>query len=158
MTTVEKFILDFGARPEQGQKQPMTKKRAKNLIETRMPSRYPRKTCATLWVIVDSLRVNKAAWQDVDINDPEVITSATAHKLARKSSQHIDGFYRNEKRLREDGLISVVGTGTYGQAQYHCDLNKLEQMPVKLPKDRTAYQHAQYLKRKARAEKVEAAQ
>lgn len=158
MTTIEQFVYDFGAKTKPELKQPMTKTRARNLIDTRMPSCYPRKVCATLRAIVDSLRVNKAKWQDVDINDPEVITSATAHRLSQKSSQHIDGFYRNEKRLREDGLITVVGTGSHGQAQYHCDLSELERMPVKLPKDRTAYQHQQYLKRKAEAQKMEAAQ
>lgn len=147
MSTLEAFNDKFGSK-EPSVKPPMTKVHAKNLIDTRMHTAYTWKQCATFRAIVDGLEVNHRDWHKVNIYEEGVICSSLAKKLAQKSSQHIDSFYRNEKRLREDGLIKVVGKGRYGQNRYTVDLTNIENMKVWEPANRKEYQRAQYLKRK----------
>jgi len=151
---IEEFQSKFGSK-EPPTKPPMTKVHAKNIIDTRMRSDYTWKQCATLRAIVDGLQVNSKDWHKVNIYEAEAVCSNTAKKLAQKSAQHIDAFYRNEKILREDGLITVVGKGRYDQNRYSVDLTKIEDLPVWEVKDRKEYKHEWYLKHRVESQKLQ---
>ena len=147
-------LQDFMTRfaPEEPKlKQPMTKVRARNLIDTRMASSYTKTQCLVLRAIVDGIRVNQKDWQSFDIHSEGAVCSTKAERLAAKCHIHVDTFCRATTRLIKDALIFVAGKGSYGQNQYGVNLTTLESLPLKnLPGSRKGYQHQKYLERKAK--------
>jgi hypothetical protein len=148
--TIQDFVKRF-AEQKPKLRQPMTKLRARNLIDTRMGSSYTKTQCLVLRAIVDGIRVNQRDWRSFDIHSEGALCSAKAEKLAAKCQIHVDTFYRATTRLIADGLTFVAGKGRYGQNQYGVNLTTLEGLSLKsTPKSRKDYQHQKYLERKAR--------
>jgi hypothetical protein len=161
MTTTDEFLTRFqpkhkaaATKPTAASepKQTMTKPRGKNLIDTRMRSKY-KKRCLILRNIVDGISAGGKDWHEFDIR--RGICSTPPDRLRKKSQASYQTFRRGIRLLKDDGLIAVFpGASSLGHDQYTVDLTSLEDLPVKIYKSdqsRKAYHRRYYLKRKAKA-------
>jgi putative NADH-flavin reductase len=142
--------------PQPHLKKPMTKARGRNLIDTRMRSKYTGKTCTTLRCIVDGIQVKD--WRKDEIDAADAVCSATSKTLMQKSQQSKKWYNKIIHILKDAELIFVVGIGKHGQEQFGVNLTSLEDLPVFNPTDDKEYKHQWYLKRKLAAKKAEVTQ
>ena len=133
-------------------RKPMTKVRAKALIDSRMPREYTKTQCLVLRAIVDSIRSKGAKWQVFDLNGFDAICDTSATRLAERLHIHIDTFYRSVNYLELRGLLEIIRGRGRGRDCYRVHAESLQDIVLtrKLKRDRTAYQHEQYLKRKGK--------
>lgn len=150
MLDVDQFFSTFGHG--RGGKQPLTKTHARNLIDTRMPSKYSDKECLILKAIVDGIDTGKN-WQTFDIHSATAVSSVRTERILAKAHASISTLLRVLKKLSTDNLIKIhVGEAKAGHDQYSVNLEYLRTLPVySTERHRTQYQHEQYLKRKAEA-------